>query len=438
MASKSELLQAQAFNRRRLQTAFTSGAPGGRELPPGKPMRGVVVSIALGILTIIVSLLIGTFTGSLPKGWGDGSIIVVQGEGSRYVALSDTLYPVKNLASARLLVGTTKITSVPASKLDGIARDPSPVGIDGAPDYLPAPDRQYDGAWLSCVAADAPLEISTRLLGDPSGPANQAALVKDGDGGYWFVQADRRYAVPQDSVAVVASVFLGIDDVSSVPTVSGLWLNLVAPGSPLDVNLGSTLGSDAGAAGLIVGQAVQTQADGQTVAEYIVDGKGRLVPATPFARTLLTAYVGVDPVVMTVAEATDLRDVNSDAVPDDWPERVPAEADDPAQVCLQMKPTSDGPVVSVARSPEDLEPGTRVEPGAGAAVTARSSGEGSTYGFVSEAGVFFPVETAEDLKLLGYGTSQSVTVPAAWTQLLEQGPTLSQGIAQRTAPRQEK
>ena len=438
MASKSELLQAQAFNRRRLQTAFTSGAPGGRELPPGKPMRGVVVSVALGILTIIVSLLIGTFTGSLPKGWGDGSIIVVQGEGSRYVALGDTLYPVKNLASARLLVGTTKITSVPAGKLDGIARDPSPVGIDGAPDYLPAPDRQYDGVWLGCVASDKPLEISTRLLGDSSGPANQAALVKDDDGEYWFIQGERRYAVPPDSVAVVASVFLGIDDVQSVPTVSALWLNLVAPGTPLDVNLGSEIGTDAGTAGLVVGQAVQTQADGEVVAEYIVDGHGRLVPATPFARTLLTAYVGMDPVVMTVAEATNLRDVNSDAVPEDWPAQVPVEAEDPADVCLQMKPTSDGPVVSVASSPDDLAPGTRVTPGAGVAVGARGTGEGSTYGFVSEAGVFFPVESGADLELLGYRTDQAVTVPVAWTQLLAQGPTLSRAIAQRTAPGQAK
>src|SRR5690606_39872550 len=73
------------------------------------------LSVALGILTIIVSLLIGTFTGSLPKGWGDGSIIVVQGEGSRYVALGDTLYPVKNLPSPRLLTGTTPIPSLPAT-----------------------------------------------------------------------------------------------------------------------------------------------------------------------------------------------------------------------------------------------------------------------------------------------------------------------------------
>nr|WP_314845677.1 type VII secretion protein EccB [uncultured Microbacterium sp.] len=433
MASKSELLQAQAFNRRRLQRAFVSGAPGGRELAPGKPLRGVVVSVALGILTVIVSLLIGTFTGSLPKDWQEGAIIVVQGEGSRYVALDGTLYPVKNLASARLLVGSAKITSVPASKLDGISRDPSPVGIDGAPDYLPAPDRQYEGAWLSCVASDRPLEISTRLLDDPTGADDQAALVKDDDDDYWFIEGEKRYAVTDDNVAVVASVFLGIDDIASVPTVSALWLNLVTPGSPLEVNLGAELGEDADSAGLVVGQAVQTQSNGDVVAEYIADGDGRLVPATPFARQLLTAYVGIEPVVMTVAEATDLVDVNSDALPSDWPETVSSPGEGGETACLQMTPGADGPMVSVATTPDDIEFGTKVTPGAGAAITARSSGEGATYGFVAESGVFFPVETAEDLALLGYSTETSVTVPAAWTQLLEQGPTLSRSIAQRTA-----
>lgn len=438
MASKTELMQAQAFNRRRLRTAFTSGAPGGRELAPGKPLRGVVVSVALAILTIIVSLLIGTFTGTLPKGWGDGSIIVVKGEGSRYVALGDTLYPVKNLASARLLVGSTEITSVPADKLDGIDRDPTPVGIDGAPDHLPAPDRQYTDHWLACVTSSRPLEISTRLLSDPSGPKTQAALVEDDDGDYWYIQGARRFAVSEDSVAVVASVFLGIDDVRTVPTASALWLNLVTPGTPLDITLGSELGEDAGTAGLIVGQAVQTQVDGEVVAEYIVDGRGDLVPATPFARTLLTAYVGVPPVTMTVAEATSLRNVNSTAVPEDWPSTVPVPSADPSGACLQMTPTADGPVVSVAATPEELEPGARVKPGSGLAVTSQSTGEGATYGFVSEAGVYFPVASATDLQLLGYSTADSMTVPASWTQLLEEGPTLSQSIAQRTAPRQEK
>ena len=104
-----------------------------------------------------------------------------------------------------------------------------------------------------------------------------------------------------------------------------------------------------------------------------------------------------------------------------------------ATACLQMTPTADGPEVSVATAPQDLEPGTRVTPGAGAAITSRSTGQGATYGFVSEAGVYFPVESADDLALLGYTPEQSVTVPATWTQLLEQGPTLSRSIARTTA-----
>ena len=39
MASKRELVEAHSYNRRRLVTAFLSGAPGGREVEPAKPGR---------------------------------------------------------------------------------------------------------------------------------------------------------------------------------------------------------------------------------------------------------------------------------------------------------------------------------------------------------------------------------------------------------------
>ena len=59
MASKQELIQAHRFSRRRLLTAFTSGAPGGRELAPAKPLRGVVVGLALAVLTAVGTLVVG-------------------------------------------------------------------------------------------------------------------------------------------------------------------------------------------------------------------------------------------------------------------------------------------------------------------------------------------------------------------------------------------
>lgn len=52
MASKRDLVEAHAFNRRRLVTALVSGAPGGREVEPVRPGRTIVGGVALGVLLL--------------------------------------------------------------------------------------------------------------------------------------------------------------------------------------------------------------------------------------------------------------------------------------------------------------------------------------------------------------------------------------------------
>ena len=42
MATKKDLVEAHAFSRRRLVTAFVSGAPGGREVEPVRPGRVLI------------------------------------------------------------------------------------------------------------------------------------------------------------------------------------------------------------------------------------------------------------------------------------------------------------------------------------------------------------------------------------------------------------
>ena len=42
MATKKDLVEAYSFSRRRLVTAFVSGAPGGREVEPARPGRSIV------------------------------------------------------------------------------------------------------------------------------------------------------------------------------------------------------------------------------------------------------------------------------------------------------------------------------------------------------------------------------------------------------------
>ena len=56
MATKKDLIEAQGFSRRRLLSAFTGGAPGGKELDPAKPLRAVVAGVALTIGVILVGV----------------------------------------------------------------------------------------------------------------------------------------------------------------------------------------------------------------------------------------------------------------------------------------------------------------------------------------------------------------------------------------------
>ena len=56
MATKRDLVEAHAFSRRRLVTAFVSGAPGGREVEPVRPARVIVGGAALAVLLIAITL----------------------------------------------------------------------------------------------------------------------------------------------------------------------------------------------------------------------------------------------------------------------------------------------------------------------------------------------------------------------------------------------
>ena len=115
MASKRDLVEAQTYSRRRLLTAFVSGAPAGQELEPTKPMRGVVAGILLTVILVLGSLAYGLLKPTLPDGWDDSSLVVVKNVGTRYVAVKGTLYPVLNTTSARLVVPSSSFHVVQLS-----------------------------------------------------------------------------------------------------------------------------------------------------------------------------------------------------------------------------------------------------------------------------------------------------------------------------------
>ena len=63
MATKKDLVEAHAFSRRRLVTAFVSGAPGGREVEPVRPGRVLIGGMALSVLLLAGAAIAGFLLG---------------------------------------------------------------------------------------------------------------------------------------------------------------------------------------------------------------------------------------------------------------------------------------------------------------------------------------------------------------------------------------
>lgn len=458
MASKQELIQAQRFSRQRLLTAFTSGAPGGRELAPAKPLRGVVVGVALAVITAVGTLLVGSFTGTLPTGWQNSSVVFVKGEGTRYVAINGTLYPFLNLSSARLATGSTEILEVTPDQLAGMPRESTPVGIEGAPDALPEADRLIDAAWTSCVSDDISAALAGETVFDDEGkpvpplPSTRIAstgvpgtapvsdIVVDQEGTAYLVTGSMRYEIPTQ----VEAMGLALQITHTPRTVNANWLNLLGQGTPLTPIAFERLGRPAPGMDLRIGQMVQTQdAEGAVTGDYVVTPDARLVRLNAFAREIVAMSVGDDPtlqepVTMSVTEAGPLIDDESTMIPDDWPTYLAAPADD--ATCVRVAPTpadeEEGPrpEVTVSEAPADLTPGPVVEPGGGAVVDAISSGGGHAYAYISENGVYFPISTLADVERLGYTAEDIVRVPGGWARLFPTGPELSQSATGVVAP----
>ena len=69
MATKRDLVEAYSFSRRRLVTAFVSGAPGGIEAEPARPGRTFVGGLALTVLLMGAAAIVRIVSPSLPEDW---------------------------------------------------------------------------------------------------------------------------------------------------------------------------------------------------------------------------------------------------------------------------------------------------------------------------------------------------------------------------------
>ncbi len=435
MATKKDLVEAQSFSRRRLTTAFVSGAPGGREVEPDRPLRAVVGGLALTVVLVLGSMAFGWLRSSLPDDWTNDRLVIAEDSGARYVSVKGVLHPVVNTTSARLLIPSDqfKVVAVPDDELADIDRGPT-LGIVGAPDSLAPADRLVDSGWVSCLGSGQQVStaIGPRRAARPA--EGSAVLVRSGTA-VFVVQGGMRYPVASRDVSAV-SVALRLDGRPPVAAPAA-WLNLFPEGTrlgPLSLDdLGKPLpGLPVGAT---VGSVLRLENDTR---HYLVTPEGALEPLPDLALAMYRLGSGAttQDVPVQAAQIARLRVEPQRTSPTDWPDTLPTVLE--STPCVTLTAAAGTPpqvaLTTVADDPPDAERNrTTVDTGSGALVRAVSGqvlGQGPVLAVDQTATAYAVVGAdTEVLARLGYTPEDVVPVPVAWTELFRPGPELGTDAA---------
>ncbi|TDD50781.1 type VII secretion protein EccB [Saccharopolyspora elongata] len=477
MASKRDQLQAYQFLVQRAISALVTRETDPEQPPFRRPTGAVLASIALAIVSLACVGVYGMIVPGGNNAWRkDAAVIVEKETGTRYVYLNDRLYPVANYASALLLLGDHRATQqVSRNSLADVPRGPR-IGIPGAPDALPGPDRLLTGSWSLCSApasdvAGSRIEESVLLAGaEPAGGAglgDQALLVELAPTGErYLIWRGRRHQINAYDAVVGTGLALTSEPWARV---GQAWLDVLPEGAPIEplavAQAGEPSAAVEGRTDIRVGMllVVQTSGGGQ---QYYLAERDALRPITQLqhdiqladARTMLAAYPGGEPKAVQLAPslaATARRLDPVVAAAGSAPATRPAVArlrDREATVCATfgqggavpllvvdpVLPPADPMTATTRRSVHGTPLADRVHvpPGWAAVVEAMPSEQApvGTLTVVTDMGRRYPVAAPEVLRMLGYASARPVRLPAGLVARLPEGPALDPNAAMRQAP----
>jgi type VII secretion protein EccB len=441
MATKKDLVDAQSFSKRRLTTAFVSGAPGGREVEPHRPMRAVVGGLALTVVLVIGSLAFGWLLGSLPKDWGNNKLVIAKTSGARYVSIKETLHPVLNTTSARLLIpaNSFKVITVADDKLATKKRGGT-IGILGAPDSLTPPESLTNSGWVSCLGPENGVATAVGASARSTPAAPGATLVRTA-GQTFVVSGGQRHPVAAANLSAV-TIALGLDG-RPPQAAPAVWTNLFALGPELAPLVIPEFGKPVAGLppGATVGSVLAVANTGQEARRYLVNSAGELEPLPDLAHALYRIGSGstTDDLEVTPAQVTQLRVQRQRIAPQAWPSELPTLVSE-APCATLTSGRGKQPVVALSTSTTvKATPGvTRASVDLGTGSLVRAVGAGSlTAGpllAIDQTGTAYAIDgsTPDLLQRLGYGDGDVSPVPQAWAELFRTGPVLSVRAAQTT------
>ncbi|MFJ3903993.1 type VII secretion protein EccB [Streptomyces sp. NPDC090025] len=475
MQSRRDQVQAHLFQMGRLTSGMLRANPDHLETPGGRTNRGMAFGLVIGVVAVLVSALVGLFSPGTPSSWRtEGTLVLEKDTGNRYVYAQGRLRPVLNYASARLLTGgDMKSATVSSSATKDTPHGP-PVGIPGAPDYLPGRTSLLSSAWQVCAATtrqtSGEMVVRTRLALGAAGAARplgagEGFLVQGPDGRRSLLLGGERHLLDE---ATGAATSLGYGAAGAYP-VSAAFLvavpaaaDLAAPAVPGRGEPGPALDG----AATRVGQVFSVQVPGAAGQLHLLRREG-LSPLTGTEAALLlgdpqtrkVAYAGGTPVARPLgAEAVrgHLAPAASRPGGESLPATPPRLVGIPAgsEPCAVVRPSGGTAMgVSIAFAPAEVAedhvaqppadsvapaclPVDRVEvpPGKGALIQALSSAGtrmGDTVYLVTDAGVRHPVAPGGALAALGYTSADVRGLPSALLMTLPTGAALDASAAAR-------
>ena len=457
MATKKDLVEAYSFSRRRLVTAFLSGAPGGREVEPARPGRTVVGGLALAVLLVAGAAIASVLASRTPEDWNKVGLVVTRGDQpATYVILAEKdppqLVPIINITSAQLILGAdVKATSVDQDVVD--EQTPGiPIGILGAPQTLPRPKQFIETGWTACTGDKVGIAVDVSR-DDRVKRSTADGVVVQNDNHYWLIATSsskesgerRAYRYPisdAESDQLLVDYDLGQRvEATEVPT---QWLALFPEGG------------EVGPAGFGVPHlgrpAKDSPVPGARVGDYVVDGdRGAMVvdggwqPLDQFALAILqNASFDNGPTQLDVARPTDY--LATTYTGSHWPDTaltplnsapcasLDATAGQAPRVWLAGSPT--GAAASPERGGAGAIPADQrrvtIDRGHGAFV--RVGGwddvDSDSTAVVDPLGKAYPLAGGPvTLDKLGYDADDAPVVPDEWLGLFDTGVTLSTSAA---------
>lgn len=445
MRTRREQVEAYRFVTQRIVSAMTAAKPDTLEFPMRRTTLSVLGGGALALLAFAGFWVVGMLFPAGNAAWKqEGSIIVDSASGAVYAYISGALFPVDNLASARLLFTSDDVPVHEVSTQD-LSGEPRAweIGIPGAPKTLPATGSLVTTPWQVC-SAPAPDNPSRRdshvVLAESAADAKLGAtalLVATEDEDRFLLWNNRKLAVPEDS----ALLALGFQPDKAVP-VSKVFVNAIDTGPELAAFDIDKAGDKADELDADYGDLF---ASGGRNYVLTVDG---LAPLGDTGYALLRDGAEADPASLSASELSEIG--TAELEPEGFPDKIPAvhDAAEDSVVCavydgdgvtLALYPDPPTPITS----PSVYAPATELDtvdtadhvwlPGGGGAVVraqaSPSAADGTVY-LITDMGRKFAMPP-EALKSLGYQDWEPNAVPASFVALVPTGPALDPEVVRQ-------